>query len=142
MSGAILGRELVRRTVEAADGLVSGSPLTEAVVATLGGSVDAVMDWSFQDRRPAEYGALMPLFFDHYDKGDPVAHKMMEIELGYIDTYVALVQGARRHSHGHCRRLRRAPVPLLQQRYGDFVVRPQYEPLHGAVILAKQNFAA
>src|SRR3569623_873342 len=32
LSGAILGRELVRRAVEATDGLVSGSPLTEAVV--------------------------------------------------------------------------------------------------------------
>ena len=35
MSGAILGRELVRRTVEATDGLVAGSPLTEAVLAKL-----------------------------------------------------------------------------------------------------------
>ena len=33
MSGAILGRELVRRAVEATDGLVSGSPLTDAVIA-------------------------------------------------------------------------------------------------------------
>ncbi len=47
MSGAILGRELVRRAVEAADGLVSGSPLTEAVIEKLGGTIDAVMDWSF-----------------------------------------------------------------------------------------------
>ncbi len=32
--------------------------------------------------------------------------------------------------------------PLLQERYGDFVALPLYEPLHGAVILAKQNFAS
>src|SRR4051812_2833569 len=38
MSGAILGRELVRRTVEANDGLVTGSPLTDAVLERLGGS--------------------------------------------------------------------------------------------------------
>ena len=42
MSGAILGRELVRRTVEATDGLVSGSPLTAAVLAKFGGSIDAI----------------------------------------------------------------------------------------------------
>ncbi len=47
MSGAILGRELVRRAVEAQDGLVSGSPLTEKVVELLGGNLDSVMDWSF-----------------------------------------------------------------------------------------------
>ena len=56
MSGAILGRELVRRAVEASDGLVSGSPLTEAVIAKLGGTVDAVMDWSFSDEPPPSLG--------------------------------------------------------------------------------------
>ena len=32
--------------------------------------------------------------------------------------------------------------PLMIARYGDFIVTPKHEPLHGAVILAKQNFAA
>ena len=32
--------------------------------------------------------------------------------------------------------------PILQQRYGNFVALPKFEPLHGAVILAKQNFAS
>ncbi len=61
MSGAILGRELVRYAVEAADGLVEGSPLTQAVIDKLGGTIDSVMDWSFpQDPRgpmPAGNGA-------------------------------------------------------------------------------------
>jgi hypothetical protein len=30
----------------------------------------------------------------------------------------------------------------MEQRYGDFIVRPQHEPLHGAVILARQNKSA
>ncbi len=159
MSGAILGRELVRRAVEAADGLVSGSPLTEAVIAKLGGSIDAVMDWSFpQDprgpmpatagapstllgRAPAEFGAFIPMFFDYYDKGDPVAQELMAIELGYIDNYVRWfkARGATRLAAvgGFGTRL----YPLLIERYGDFIVRPVSEPLHGAVILAKQNFA-
>ena len=98
MSGAILGRELVRWAVEAGDGLVEGSPLTDAVVEKLGGDLDAVMDWSFRDRRPADYGALIPMFFDYFEKDDTVAKKLMAIELGYIDEYVKLVQSARRRS--------------------------------------------
>src|SRR5690606_19565317 len=47
MSGAILGRELVRHAVEAEDGLVEGSPLTRAVIAWLGGSNQAAMTWAF-----------------------------------------------------------------------------------------------
>lgn len=139
MSGAILGRELVRRAVEAGDGLVSGSPLTDATVETLGGSLDAVMDWSFKDRRPADYGALVPMLMDYYEKGDPVARDLMGIELGYIDTYVAWfkARGVTKLAAvgGFGTRL----YPIMEQRYGDFIVRPQHEPLHGAVILAKQS---
>jgi glucosamine kinase len=32
--------------------------------------------------------------------------------------------------------------PILVERYGSFIVRPQGDNLSGAVILAKQNFAA
>ena len=142
MSGAILGRELVRIAVEAGDGLDTPSPLTEAVIEKLGGSLDAVMDWSFHDRKPADYGALMPLFFDHFEKGDPVAIRLMDVELGYIDTYVqwfkkrGVVKMAAVGGFGT--RL----YPLLIERYGDFIVTPRHEPLHGAVILAKQNFGS
>jgi len=140
MSGAILGRELVRWAVEAGDGLVEGSPLTDAVVEKLGGNLDAVMDWSFRDRRPADYGALIPLFFDYFDQGDAVAEKLMAIELGYIDAYVSWFKkrGVTRMAAvgGFGTRL----YPLLVERYGDFIVTPKHEPLHGAVILAKQNF--
>ena len=162
MSGAILGRELVRIAVEAADGLVEGSPLTEAVIRQLGGSIDAVMDWSFPKvvrpaevapvngkppattlgRAPAEYGGLMPLFFDYFEQGDPVARRLMALQLGYIDNYVAWFKqrGARTLAAvgGFGTRL----YPLLIERYGSFIVTPRDEPLHGAVILAKQNFAS
>lgn len=161
MSGAILGRELARYSVEAEDGLVEASPLTKAVIAHLGGDNQAAMTWAFATemdlkllsrdgtegcddaligRAPGEFGKLMPLFIEHFDKGDPVARKMMDIEFGYIDTYVNWFK-----SHGADRmavvggfglRL----FPLLEERYGDFVRQPLYEPLHGAVILARQYF--
>ena len=92
-------------------------------------------------RAPAEFGALIPLFFDYYDKGDPVAQRLMDIELGYIDNYVRWfkARGVDRMAAvgGFGTRL----YPLMIARYGDFIVRPVSEPLHGAVILAKQNFA-
>lgn len=140
MSGAILGRELIRIAVEATDGLVPASPLTEAVVAKLGGSNDAIMDWSFQDRVPADYAAMMPLFFEYYERGDPVARQLMDLEMSYIDNYVNWfkARGATRMAvvGGFADRL----FPLLEQRYGAFVVPRQGEPLDGALILARQHF--
>lgn len=140
MSGAILGRELVRIAVEAEDGLVAGSPLTKAVIERLGGDLDTVMGWSFERRQPADYGALMPLFIEHFEAGDPVAAELMEIELGAIDRYVDYFKrcGAKKLAivGGFGQRL----MPLLEIRYGDYVGLPRAEPLHGAVILAHQNF--
>ena len=139
MSGAILGRELVRYAVEAKDELVESSPLVDAVVERLGGDLDAVMAWSFDGRQPADYGALMPMFTEYFEKGDPVAQKLMEIELGYIDRYVQYFKdrGANKLAvvGGFGQRL----LPLLEARYGDYVTLPRSEPLKGALILARQH---
>lgn len=163
MSGAILGRELARYSVEAEDGLVEASPLTRAVIAHLGGDNQAAMTWSFATamdlkiisrdgtegcddaligRAPAEYGKLMPLFIEHFDKGDPVAARMMDIQLGYIDTYVRWFKGHGAQVMAIVGGFGQRLFPILEQRYGAFVALPKFEPLHGAVILAKQNFSA
>ena len=163
MSGAILGRELARYSVEAEDGLVEASPLTRAVISALGGDNQAAMTWSFATamdlkiisrdgtegcddaligRAPAEYGRLMPLFIDYFDKGDPVAIRMMDTQLGYIDTYVRWFKGHGADVMAIVGGFGQRLFPILQHRYGDFVALPRFEPLHGAVILAKQNFSA
>lgn len=163
MSGAILGRELARYAVEAEDGLVETSPLTKAVIVALGGDNQAAMTWSFATamdlkilsrdgsegcddaligRAPAEYGKLMPLFIEYLEKGDPVAAKMLEIELAYIDTYVRWFKAHGASVMAIVGGFGQRLFPLLQQRYGDFVSLPRFEPLHGAVILARQNFAS
>ncbi|ODT76659.1 MAG: hypothetical protein ABS76_30280 [Pelagibacterium sp. SCN 64-44] len=163
MSGAILGRELARYAVEAEDGLVEASPLTKAVIAALGGDNQAVMTWSFVTamglrivnrdgsegcdealigRAPAEFGKLMPLFIDHLQKGDPVARRMLDIQMGYIDTYVRWFKNHGAQVMAIVGGFGEALFPILQERYGSFVALPRYEPLHGAVILARQNFSA
>src|SRR5690606_20745165 len=163
MSGAILGRELVRYTVEANDGLVEASPLTAAVTAALGGDNQAIMTWSFGTemdlkllsrdgsegcddaligRAPGEFGKLMPLFFDYLDKSDPVALKLLDIEMTYIDTYVRWFKAHGAQVMAIVGGLGQRLFPRLQTRYGDFVALPKFEPLHGAIILAKQNFSA
>jgi Predicted N-acetylglucosamine kinase len=163
MSGAILGRELVRYSVEAEDGLVAASPLTKAVIAALGGSNQAAMTWAFATemdlkllsrdgsegcddaligRAPGEFGKFMPLWFEYLEKDDPVAARMLDIEMGYIDTYVNWFKGHGAKVMAIVGGLGQRLFPNLQRLYGDFVALPKYEPLHGAVILARQNFAS
>lgn len=163
MSGAILGRELARYAVEAEDGLVEGSPLTRAVIDMLGGDNQAVMTWSFATemdlkllsrdgtegcddalvgRAPGEFGKLMPLWFDYLEQNDPVALKMLEVEMSYIDTYVRWFKGHGAEVMAIVGGLGQRLFSRLEERYGSFVALPKFEPLHGAVILAKQNFAS
>lgn len=162
MSGAILGRELVRYSVEAEDGLVEASPLTRAVIDALGGDNQAVMSWSFATdmdlkiisrdgtegcddaligRAPAEFGRLMPLFIEHFDKGDPVAGKLMDLQLSYVDTYVAWFKARGVDKMAVVGGFGQRLFPILKDRYGDFVRMPLYEPLHGALLLARHYFA-
>lgn len=163
MSGAILGRELARYTVEAEDGLAESSPLTKAVAAALGGDNQGIMTWSFATamdlkllsddgtegcddaligRAPGEYGKLMPLWFDYLEQNDPVALKMLDVQMGYIDTYVRWFKSHGAEVMAIVGGLGQRLFPRLTERYGNFVALPQFEPLHGAVILAKQNFAS
>lgn len=163
MSGAILGRELARHTVEANDGLAQASPLTEAVTAALGGDNQAIMTWSFATamnlrvlsedgtegcddaligRAPGEFGKLMPLWFDFLEKNDPVALHLLETQFGYIDTYVNWFKSHGAEVMAIVGGLGQRLFPRLEKRYGSFVALPKFEPLHGAVILAKQNFPA
>ncbi|PXA97436.1 hypothetical protein DMC47_14035 [Nostoc sp. 3335mG] len=163
MSGAILGRELARYAVEAEDGLVESSSLTRAVIAALGGDNQAVMTWSFATemdltltsrdgtegcddaligRAPGEFGKLMPLLFDYLEQDDPVALKMLEVQMGYVDTYVRWFKSHGAEVMAIVGGLGQRLFPRLVERYGSFVALPQFEPLHGAVILAKQNFAS
>jgi glucosamine kinase len=160
MSGAILGRELVRFAIEAADGLRPETPLTRAVIAALGGDSQAVMRWSFADgegvslcggdpagheslligRAPAEYGRLMPLLISHYETGDPTARELMAIEFDHVARYVDWfrARGADRMAivGGFGQRL----LPLMRARWGPFCRPPLHEPLFGALILARQHF--
>jgi glucosamine kinase len=175
MSGAILGRELLRRAYEAREGLVEGSPLTEAALQKLGGDLQEIMDWSFPKahvvpksggdvgevevlvhpiaiggktyedfvigRAPVDFGSFSHLIFEYFDKGDPIARELIDLQLGYVDNYVRWfkARGATRMAPtgGVSERM----YPLLVERYGDFIVRPQGDNLSGAVILARQNFA-
>ncbi|MBJ3784849.1 BadF/BadG/BcrA/BcrD ATPase family protein [Devosia sediminis] len=163
MSGAILGRALVRYAVEANDGMVEASPLTSAVTAALGGDNQAIMTWSFATemdlklfsddgsegcddaligRAPGEFGKLMPLWFDYLEQNDPVALKLLDTQLGYIDAYVRWFKSHGAEVMAIVGGLGQRLYPRLQQHYGTFVALPKFEPLHGAVILARQNFAS
>lgn len=165
MAGAILGRELLRKSLLAHDGLEPKSGLTEAIMNQFNNSADQLMEWSFNNpdaraemeelhrdghstapvgavpARPADYGRFVPTFFDYFENDDPVAVQLMAFELSSIDQYVHwfLSKGAK--AIAIVGGLGQRMMPLLEERYGTVIVAPKAEPLQGALILARQLFA-
>jgi len=135
-SGAVLGRAIARRSIEALDGLCEGSDLTNAIIEKLGGTTDTMMAWSFE-AWPKDFASLIPMFMEFYEQGDSIALEMMEFEFKQLDQFADWfkARGAKKLAivGGFGERL----LPLLQERYGNFVMGAQADAQHGALLMAK-----
>lgn len=160
MSGAILGRELLRRSRMAHEGLMPASELTKKVMQHFGDDLNQMMAWSFDNdaarqpleaalpadeklhvdvpARPADYGQFAPLVFEYLDQGDPVAKELLQFEFEAVDLYINWFKKRNAKAIAIVGGLGTRLLPQLQQRYGEIIVTPRAEPLAGAVILARQ----
>jgi glucosamine kinase len=87
-SAASLGRSAIAAALDDHDGLTSGSPMTHAVFAAIGGSRVAAIDW-MSVARPREYGSLAPMVMEFASNGDPVARVLVRRSAGDIETMLA-----------------------------------------------------
>lgn len=163
MSGGILGRELLRLSLLAHDGIVEGSELTKEVMSRFNGQGDQMMAWSFDNpdarsemmelhekgvspkpaglvnARPADYGQFVPLILQYFERGDAIARQLVEFEHQAIDQYVNWFKARGAKSIAIVGGLGQALIEQLQERHGDIITMPKSEPLNGAVILARQS---
>jgi len=164
MSGAILGRELLRKSVMAHEGMTQSTPLTKAVMARFDNDPGKMMAWSFDNpdamadalhegggglagdhgfsrhARPTDYGRFVPLVFEHLELGDAVAKELLEFELEAIDTYISWFTARGTKALALVGGLGQRLHPLIKEKYGDIIVEPKAGPLHGALILARMAF--
>ena len=74
-SGAALGRQLLRATLAAQDGMIKPTSITEACLARLG-SPAAIVAFA-NEALPRDFAALAPQIVDAASVGDPVATRLM-----------------------------------------------------------------
>ncbi|WBU63501.1 BadF/BadG/BcrA/BcrD ATPase family protein [Paracoccus aerodenitrificans] len=72
-SGAVMGRELLSRTLMAEDGFVPMTPLLKQISAQLGG-IEGIIEFG-NTARPADFGALAPRIVN---SDDPAAREIFE----------------------------------------------------------------
>lgn len=75
-SGAVLGWQTVRRALWAHENVIAATELSRVVMARFDDSIEQAVLWSDQ-ARPRDYGALVPLVFEHARRGDPLARELL-----------------------------------------------------------------
>jgi len=76
--GAILGRELLRRTILAHDGIIAHSPLTLSILDQFGGSPLGLLDF-VQSATPMDYGSFAPKLIKAFQNKDPIASQIINL---------------------------------------------------------------
>ena len=83
-SGAWLGREALRQTVLALDGLAPPSPLTETLHRQIGGSPAHLIAFA-QTAKPADFARLAPLVIKAARAEDPYGRDLMQRGAAYLE---------------------------------------------------------
>lgn len=135
-----IGREAVRRTLWACDGRAVATPLTKAVLARLGGNVDAMVGIAAQ-ADAARLGEIAPLVFDHADRRDALGLKIVSeaaADAARMITRLLDVGAPAIYLHGGLAgRLADWLPPPLRKHLATRRDDPNV-PLEGAVLLARR----
>lgn len=93
-SGAWIGREALRQTALAHDGLGVSGALSEAVLSEFG-SIAAMIGFARQ-ARPAQFAAFAPQVLEHARQGCPCARAILDAAAGYCLRAIRLLQAGER----------------------------------------------
>lgn len=134
-SGADLGRESLRRTLYAQDGIIDRTPFTDAVWARFGGSMAELHRFA-ETAKPRDYGALTPLLFEHAERGDPIARFI--VARGQTGITLVLDHLIKLGAKRICMMggLGRAYQRHLPDRFAPHFAVPRHDALDGAILLA------
>lgn len=134
-SGADLGRESLRRTLYAQDGIIERTPFTDAVWARFGGSMDQLHRFA-ETAKPRDYGALTPLLLEYAERGDPVARFI--VERGQTGITLVLDHLVKLGAKRICIMggLGQAYQKYLPYRFTPYFAAPRHDALDGAILLA------
>ncbi len=140
MSGAILGRELLRMSLQAHERLIATSELTKNIMAQFNNSAEKLMAFSFDENtKPATYAKFMPLLIEYFERHDENAIKLIEFEMLAIEKYIHYFKknGAKEIAiiGGFGERL----LPMIKKRFGKIIIKAKSDPLNGAIILANNK---
>lgn len=138
-SGARMGRDLLQEALLAHDRIHSGSPLAELVIEKFGGDARAIVRFG-ATARPVDYAVYAPMVFEHADKGDAVAGRVLAAAVAGVEEALDalhLIPGDRLCVLGGLADLL---APRLSARFQAYLHKPLQDALGGAVHMALRLF--
>ncbi len=138
-SGADLGRQAIRRTLHAVDGLCTASGLTQAVLARFGGDPLAIIAFA-RDSKPAAYATLAPMVFAAAEAGDAVALAILAEAVRMIEASLAVLMDG---ISGLCLigGLSDLYAQRLSPNWRSALQRPAADAMDGAILLTGGRIA-
>jgi glucosamine kinase len=139
-SGARIGRDLLEETLLAYDGIGEASELTRALLAVFRDEPRDVVEFT-TTARPGDFGGFAPMVFDHAARGDPVAERILDRAVRFIEESLRVLD--LRPGDPLCLLGGLAALfePRLPEHVRALVRQPIQDALGGAVSMAVRLFA-
>lgn len=135
-SGAILGQRLLRKSLQAHEGLIPATALTERVMGHFSHTPDRLLSWS-KSATPGDWGQFSPWTFEAAQAQDPLAEALIAENASEI---VVMAEALTRSSHGPLALMGGLAAPLLPwlpHLIREKIVPAREDALSGALQLAR-----
>ncbi|WP_081466296.1 BadF/BadG/BcrA/BcrD ATPase family protein [Ramlibacter tataouinensis] len=134
-SGAILGRETVRRAFSALEGIEPSSGLTETVINRFAHDRSAMLEWA-TSAQPKNWAEFAPLVFERAKQLDPVALELVRDSARSAEKMLERLKALGAQCVCLMGGLAEPIKPYLSAPYSTLLVPAQGDALHGALLLA------
>lgn len=134
-SGARIGWDAMRHTLNAADDLGPRSPLTDKLIKRFNDDPIAITSWS-ATAMPADYGALAPIVLGFADKGDSVALPIIKHHARAIVALARKLQSFGAERLALVGGLGSALLPWIELEQSALFSPTMHDPADGAILLA------
>ncbi|MGR3660897.1 MAG: BadF/BadG/BcrA/BcrD ATPase family protein [Paracoccaceae bacterium] len=138
--GAILGRNLLRKTVLAYDGVIEHSPLTRSILERFGGTPQQLLEF-VQTATPMDYGSFAPALIGAFKKSDPIATEIVTAESSVLISTLNILDAKSTGRLCMLGGLGPTYQALLPAEYQAMCRPPIGDALTGAIDLAQRQLA-
>ncbi len=140
-SGMMIGRNAIRRSLWALEGMAPMTPLAEAVLDRFDHHPPNAVEWA-GTATPGDFGSFAPLVFEHADKRDALAMPIVEDAARDVSRAIARLLEVGAPSVAMIGGVFPRILPWLPPPYRAVCVKPERDPVDGAILMIKQALEA